>query len=154
MKTESLALVDGYRSTSLTMRDLLAIGFRRKRTILLCFLGILSGAVLAVLLKPSEYTATTKFLIERERKDPVVSPLQDAQTTFLGEVTEEELNSEVELLQSEDVLRQVVVSCGLQHKSFLPSLRDEQKQIAKAISGLQTRLKIQPIKKSNLIGVS
>jgi len=158
MRTESLALVDGYRSTSFSMRDFLAVGFRHKRTILRCFFGILLGTVLAVLLVPSEYTATTKFLVERERTDPAVSPLQDAQVTFRGQVTEEELNSEVELLRSEDVLRQVVVSCGLQRrKSFLAALlgtRDEQKQIAKAVSRLQTGLKIQPITKSNLISVN
>src|SRR5207248_11397357 len=140
-RTENLALTDGYRSASFSMRDFLAIGFRRKRAIVLCFVGILLGAVIAVLLKPSEYTAKTKLLVERERMDPVVSPLQDAQVVFRGEVAEEELNSEVELLDSQDVLRQVVVSCGLhRHKSFLASLLgigDEQKQIAKAVSHLQ-----------------
>jgi uncharacterized protein involved in exopolysaccharide biosynthesis len=158
MKTESLVLDDGYRSTSLSLRDLIGLGFRRKRAIILCFLGILSFATLVALWTPSEYTATTKFLVEHGRKDPVVSPQQDPQATFRGDVTEAELNSEVELLQTEDVLRQVVVSCGLQrHKSSMPSLlgsRDESKQIAKAISGLRRGLKIQLINKSNLIGVS
>lgn len=158
MRTESLALTDGYRSASFSMRDFLAIGFRRKRAILFCFVGILLGAVLAVLLRPSEYTATTKFLVERERMDPVMSPLQDTQAVFRGQVTEEELNSEVELLDSQDVLRQVVVSCGLhRHKSFLASLLgtgDEQTQIAKAVSRLQKGLKIEAIKKSNLVAVS
>ena len=158
MRTEGLVLADGYRSTSLSIRDFVAVGFRRKHIILLCFLGILSCATLHVLLTPSEYTATTKFLVERERTDPVVSPQQAPQATFSDRVTEEELNSEVELLQSEDVLHQVVISCGLQaHKSFLTSffgLPDGRKEIAKAISGLRRGLKIQLINKSNLIGVS
>jgi uncharacterized protein involved in exopolysaccharide biosynthesis len=158
MRTENLTLADDYRPTSFSIRDFLTIGFRRKRAILVCLFGILLGTFLAVLLRPSEYTATTKFLVERERTDPVVSPLKDAQVTFRGEVTEEELNSEVELLQSQDVLRQVVVSCGLQRrKSFLALLldsRDEQKLIAKAVARLQMGLKIQPIKKSNLISVN
>ena len=158
MRTDNLALCDGYRSVSFSARDFVAIGFRRKRAILLCFFGILLGTALAVLLRPSEYRTTTKFLVERERMDPVVSPLQNAQVMFRGEVTEEELNSEVELLQSQDVLRQVVVSCGLhRRKSFPPSLfgtGDEQKEVAKAVSRLQKGLKIEPIKKSNLIAVS
>src|SRR5258705_7571675 len=155
MKNESLALADVPRSLSFSARDLLAIGFRRKRAIGRCFLGILMGAILAALLKPSEYTATTKFLVERERADPVVSPLQDAQATSREAVTEEELNSEVELLQGDDVLGKVVVACGLQrHKSFLTSrlgVQDEQKQIPNAFFRLRKDLKIQPIKKSNLI---
>jgi len=107
MKTESLVLDDGYRSTSLSLRDLIGLGFRRKRAIVLCFLGILSSAALVALWTPSEYTATTKFLVEHGRKDPVVSPQQDLQATFRGDVTEAELNSEVELLQTEGVLRQI-----------------------------------------------
>jgi uncharacterized protein involved in exopolysaccharide biosynthesis len=96
--------------------------------------------------------------VERERADPVVSPLQDAQPTSREAVTEEELNSEVELLQGDDVLRKVVVACGLQrHKSFLTSwlgVQDEQKQIANASFRLRKDLQIQPIKKSNLIVVT
>lgn len=158
MRTEDLARVDGYYSSTFSVRDFIGIGFRRKRAILLCFVGIMLGAALAALLRPWQYTATTKFLVERQRMDPVVSPLRDAQVMFRGEVTEEELNSEVELLDSRDVLRQVVVSCGLnRHKSLLASVLgrgDAEKQIARAVSLLQNRLKIEPIKKSDLIAVS
>jgi len=158
MNNESLALADASRSVSFSVRDLLAIGFHRKRAILLCFFGILLGVVLTALLRPTEYTATTKFLVERERTDPVVSPLQDAQVASREAVTEEELNSEVELLQGDDVLGKVVVACGLErHKSFLTSrlgVQDEQKQIATAVFRLRKDLKIQPIKKSNLIFVT
>src|SRR5215813_3425209 len=87
MNNETLVLANPPRSVSLSARDLLAIGFRRKRAIGRCFFGILMGALLAALLRPPEYTATTKFLVERERADPVVSPLQDAQATSREAVT-------------------------------------------------------------------
>src|ERR1035441_2511337 len=48
-----------------------------------------------------------------ERLDPVISPGVSGPPTFRGNFTEEDLNSEVELLESADVLRQVAVSCGL-----------------------------------------
>jgi uncharacterized protein involved in exopolysaccharide biosynthesis len=77
---------------------------------------------------------------------------------FRGEVTEEELNSEVELLQSEDVLRQVVLTCGLQHrKSLIAAIfgpGSEEKRIAKALNRLKSDLQVGLVKKSNLIEVA
>jgi uncharacterized protein involved in exopolysaccharide biosynthesis len=141
-----------------SLRDVVAIVFRHKRVVVLSFFGILTGAVLAAVLHPPEYRASTKFLIERERLDPVISPGQSTPPESRGEVTEEELNSEVELIESADVLRQVVVSCGLhQKKSLLASLfgaGDELTRIAKAANRLQSELKIEVVRKSNVISVS
>lgn len=141
-----------------SLRDLLAIGFRHKRIAVLCFFGLVLGSVLAAIFQPAQYRATTKFLVDRERQDPVVTAEQNAQVMMRAEVTEEELNSEIELLQSGDVLRQVVTSCGLdQHKSlreyFLGSMSPD-KRIAKATERLQSTLQIEPIKKSDLISVT
>jgi len=139
-------------------RDVLAVGFRHKRLMALCFCGILLGALATALLQPKRYVASTKFLIERERIDPVISPGVSSAATIRGEVTEEELNSEVELLQSADVLRQVTVSCGLdQRKSLLSSLlgqSDPATRIAKATERLQKVLDIGVVRKSNIISVS
>jgi uncharacterized protein involved in exopolysaccharide biosynthesis len=143
--------------SSFSSRDLIAIGFRQKRTILITFCAILLGAIVAAVIQPSDYKASTKFLIERERMDPVVSPGQDT-GMVRSEVTEEELNSEVELLQSEDVLRQVVQATGLSnHRSLLSYLGikdSEDKKVAKAAIRLQKKLQIEPVRKSNLIAVT
>lgn len=149
---------NGKAAFSFSLRDVLTIVFRHKRVVVLSFLGILTGAVLASVFTPAEYRASTKFLIERERLDPVISPGQTTPSEARSEVTEEELNSEVELIESADVLRQVVVSCGLdQRKSFLASLLgagSESTRIAKAVNRLQSSLKIEVVRKSNVISVS
>jgi uncharacterized protein involved in exopolysaccharide biosynthesis len=158
MMSEDLDPVNGKTTFSFNLRDVLTIVFRHKRVVVLSFCGILTGAVLAAVLHAPEYRASTKFLIERERLDPVISPGQTTTPENRGEVTEEELNSEVELIESGDVLRQVVVSCGLhQRKSFLKSLLgagDEPTRIAEAVKRLQSELKIEVVRKSNIISVS
>ncbi len=158
MNSNDLDPVNGQATFSFSLRDLLTILFRHKRIVVLSFLGIIAGAVLAAVLRPPEYGASTKFLIERERLDPVISPGQSTPPESRGEVTEEELNSEVELIESADVLRQVVVSCGLdQKKSFLAHLfgaSDDATRIAKAAKRLQSDLKIEVVRKSNVISVS
>jgi uncharacterized protein involved in exopolysaccharide biosynthesis len=151
--------VPSFTPSSFSSRDLIAIGFRHQRAIIITFCAILLGAVLAAVLQPYKYQATTEFLLERSRMDPVVSPGQDNNSAVIrSEVTEEELNSEAELVQSDDVLRQVVLATGLQkHRRFLSviGIQDtEQEKIAKAIGRLRKELAIETVKKSNLISIS
>jgi uncharacterized protein involved in exopolysaccharide biosynthesis len=151
--------VPSFTPSSFSSRDLIAIGFRHQRAIIITFCAILLGAVLAAVLQPYKYQATTEFLLERSRMDPVVSPGQENNSSVMrSEVTEEELNSEVELVQSDDVLRQVVLATGLQKRrrflSFVGMQDTEQEKIAKAIGRLRKELAIETVKKSNLISVS
>jgi uncharacterized protein involved in exopolysaccharide biosynthesis len=155
--TNQNSISNGHRSDFFSSRDLIAIGFRHQRTIAIVFCAILLGAVLAALVQPAEYQATTKFLIEHQREDPVVTPNQDPGVVRL-DVPEEELNSEVELLQDGDVLQQVVLATGLNHRrtllSYLGIQGTEQKRIAKAIENLRKDLQIGLVHKSNLISVT
>ena len=164
MTTQINSTRDAQGSYSFSTRDLIAIGFRQKRAIVITFWSLLAGAILAAVMMPADYQASTKFLIERSRIDPVVSAGHDAES-IKTDVTEEELNSEVELIKSDDVLRQVVVATGLNHFHGLRSYVDhalgyvglnqtEDQKIAKAAIRLGKELNIQLIKKSNLITVA
>lgn len=144
--------------SSFSLRDLLAVGFRHKRTALLCFFGIMLGTILFVVFGSARYTATTKFLVDRERMDPVVSPETTNPVMMRTPVTEEELNSEIELLQSRDVIRQVVLACGLNNRKSLSEYvlgpATPEVRIEKATDRLQSALDIAAGKKSDLIEVS
>ena len=146
-------------SFSFTLRDLLAMLFRRKRSAVICFVGVMLGTVLAVLSNP--YRATTKFVVARERMDPIVTSgpnAPTAQTAQQSEVTEEEVNSEIEILKSNDVLQRVVVACGLDKKKSLSEYilgpASPEKKIEKAIGALEGSLKIAPVTKSHVIDVT
>src|SRR5439155_4993199 len=103
------------RPTSLTVRDIVQVGFRHKR-ILLAVFGILSLLALAYAFAlPPKYEAETKILVRQGRVDPVITPTANIPLMIREPVSEEELNSEVEILSSDDVLRQVVTTCGLDH---------------------------------------
>jgi uncharacterized protein involved in exopolysaccharide biosynthesis len=140
-----------------TLRDLLAIGFRHKRAFVLCFVGILLGTLAAVLLLPATYESTAQIVVKRERVDPVVTAEKNDPTQIVGEVTEEQLNSEAQLIMSEDVLRKVVIDSGLdKRKSLLSSLfgeSDDQK-IAKAVDKMKGNLRVDPLKKTNVIQIT
>ncbi len=68
------------------------------------------------------------------------------------EITEEELNSEVELLRDEDLLKQVVIKAALVASST-PELK-RPAEIEQAVRKLGKRLDVEALKKSNLIQVT
>jgi uncharacterized protein involved in exopolysaccharide biosynthesis len=147
----------GSKVLSISAKDVLAILFRRKRLIVMTFSAIFLGSVLLGILSPASYSAHTKLLVKRERVDPVITPGKDAPVVAHDEVTEEELNSEVELLESDDVLRQVVTATGLDaHRSLLAfgNANSEEGRIAKATTRLRGALNVDAVKKSNLISIT
>jgi len=160
MTTQNNLAREAQGSYSFSTRDLMAIGFRHKRAVIVTFWSLLAGAILATLLMPADYQASTKFLVERSRIDPVVSAGHEA-GAFKTDVSEEEMNSELEILKSDDVMRQVVVTVGLHNRHSLLNLLDyvgfkqsEDEKIAKAARRLSNKLTITLVKKSNLITVT
>lgn len=146
-----------------TLQDFLAIGFRRRRLIVATFFGILLAGVLIASLLPARYESEMKILVRRERADSVVSPTRDAASQLRTFVTEEELESEAELLKSRDLLSKVAVICGLHQSdgnSFWGAVRggseraNEEQRIAQAALALERNLSVEPIGRTNLIRVS
>ena len=150
-------------TVQLAPRNLVEVIFRRRRTISYTFAAVIGGAILAVLLLPSKYEAQTKLLLHRERVDP---PLTAQQTGVMQQaapsLTEEDINSEVGLLRSRDLLEKVVIAAGLDRRvkpSLLSRLLSKEpltpeERRAKAAEKLATDLRIEPEKKSYLIDVS
>jgi uncharacterized protein involved in exopolysaccharide biosynthesis len=155
---EQFSANNEHQGFPISVKDVVAIGFRHKRSMLVCFLAVFFGAVLVGILMPTTYQAHSKLLVKRERVDPIVSPGQSAPVMVKDEVTEEELNSEVELLESDDVLRQVVLASGLQRRSSLMGRligrEDEAGKVAKATQRLRAGLLVEPMKKTNLINIT
>ncbi len=97
--------------------DLVGIGLRHWRLMLFAFLATFVGAILAAIVLPDRYTAHLKILVRHERVDQVVTPSADAVRTFSPEgVTDEEIDSEIELIRSQDLLEKLVLTFGLDKK--------------------------------------
>jgi polysaccharide biosynthesis transport protein len=137
-----------------TLRDLLAVVFRQRRLALISFVGIFFAILLYGLIAPP-YQSEMKVLVRRGRVDPVVTSTP-SQAEFEREgVTEEELNSEVELLHDDEILRTVVRRSGLiseGHSWFWSLFGDNQdRQLARAVRRIDKRLTIEAVKKATLI---
>ena len=158
MQPESLARMGGEQHLSITLRDVVAALFRQRRVLPLSFVIIFLTILMWGALKPA-YTAEMKLLVRRGRMDPIVTSQQNAPTQVVeGDITESELNSEVELLNSQDLLRKVVLANSLQKKrnswSSISGKPSEEVAIATAVRELGRQLKVEPLKKSDMISVS
>jgi len=135
-----------------TPRDIAAIVFRRPRLLLFSF-SLLLMAAMAVFFFSARYESHFKVLLRRGRFDAMVSaeptsPMDVARP----DITEEELNSEVELLRDRDLLKQVVTMAGL--ISADTPAHERPAEIEHAVRKLERRLDVEALKKSNLIEVS
>jgi uncharacterized protein involved in exopolysaccharide biosynthesis len=152
-----------------TTRDFLAAGFRQRRLIIRTFFGILAAVLVIAFTLPRHYESQMKILVRHERADSVVSAERDAPHQMQTEVSEGELESEAQLLKSNDLLSKVVIACDLQKQesdSLWAALYNRigmvgdtsganaDDKISRAVLTLDKNLEVQPIKLTNLISVS
>jgi uncharacterized protein involved in exopolysaccharide biosynthesis len=120
----------------------------------------LTGTLVACF-APPDYESAMKILVSRERLDPLIAADQ-IPASAPRDISEEELNSEVELIKNDDVLRKVVQTTGIYKIKpalglnlfgirFAPS---EEIRTAKAVRQLTSALTITLPKKSNIITIS
>jgi len=148
---EGMGLTRDLRVTSPTLRELAATLFRQSRIVVAGFLLVFLVVLLYAWFSP-RYEAHLKVLLRRGRSDPIVSSQPPSPLDFArSEISEEELNSEVELLNDESLLKQVVKVAGLVHVG--ESDADLPADVERAVRKLAQGLKVDPARKSNLIQI-
>lgn len=144
-----------------TLREVVGILFRHRRLLVISFLATFAGIVLAIFLFGIKYEAHTEILVKHQRTDDVVSgQTSPSQMTNDDQAREREINTEMALLQSHDLLEQVVKKCGLDDSTthfwskWLPGGGEPESATAKAVRKLQSRLQVSEVPDSNMIQVS
>lgn len=132
---------------------------------------IVGAGMLITLLTPPTYQSTMKILVTRNRLDPQVSASDKTADMLRGTLTEEDFNSELEILQSRAVLEATVKqlnqdqpaqasenteeSASLRSRlsSWYRSLhrQSEAPALEKAVTDLASRLDVVAIKKSHIL---
>jgi len=140
-----------------TMRDLATVLFRQGKVFVSVSAVVFLLAVIYAF-AGAAYRAHFAVLVRKGRADPPVTAQPNAAPDFSRvEVSEEELNSEVELLKDDDVLRHVAKDNDLAAHDWLRWIRpheEEAARVERAARKLSHELDVEPIKKTNLISVS
>src|SRR5258708_386905 len=149
---------------SVSVRDAMSVWFRHKLLMVVTFLLIAGGTAVGTFMMPNEYEARTKILVKNLRSEVPITP--ERTTGAYGapgtDVSENQINSEIELLTSKDLLNQVVRECGLDRQgvSLLQRIglkeapRDEAGRAEQATERLAKDLVITPVKKANIIEIT
>lgn len=154
IKTDNLAIDRYTRQPLPTPRDIITVLFRQRWPMLVSFAFVVLAVAVSGVWIP-KYEAQMKILALRQRSDVMVTSAANAPSQFSNdEVSEEDLNSEVELLNSDDLLRKVVLTTGLAGKSGASVDGGNEVSVAKAVRKLSKDLKIEPLRKTNVISVS
>jgi uncharacterized protein involved in exopolysaccharide biosynthesis len=162
MNSMRLQLSPAFSQRPLTLRDTIAPLFRYRRVVSCTFFIIIAAALLWALLAPKQYQAEMKLLVKRDR-------VESAATPGGNDVSEEEINSEVELLQSRDLLEKVVLQCNLEtstktlseliHNPFRKKNNIDlqatwDRRVSAAVLALQKHVEVLPVRKTNLVRVT
>ena len=144
-----------------SLRDLVAPLFRRRKLVFGVFISVFLLATIAgILLFSTQYQSAMEVLVGQDRRDAPVSTDNTAQApSAVVPLTDEQVNSEAEILQGGDVLRKVVLQNGLQNRGFMNQLsmklpwNTDADRIDHAVRTLAKKLKVETVDKTNLIGV-
>ncbi len=112
----------------------------------------LAGLVTTVM--PRRYESHMKFLVNNERADLVITPEKSTSAVQRQEITETQVNSEIELLRSRDILENIVLDEKLyQPAEAIAPVKPTRLNIERATIGLQRGLNVSAIRKTNIIEV-
>ena len=127
--------------------------FRHKQIFAIC-VGAVALLVAAFLIFiPREYSSEMKILVQNGRENVVVSAERTSPVNVVSDVTESQVNSELEILQSRDVLEPVIDPAWRNvpvEKRSATELQQHEAALRKFVKKLDTGV----IRKTNIITVS
>ncbi len=118
---------------------------------LLVVVGTVLGALLSVV-QPRVFRSHMKLLVRTGREETVMASGQQTADASLRHVSEEDVNSEMELLRSHDLLEAVVRDCDL--APHLDGPDRQQRATELAVQKLYRNLEISAVRKTNVIDIA
>jgi uncharacterized protein involved in exopolysaccharide biosynthesis len=98
-----------------TARDVFFVLFKHKTTIILFFLAVVGLAALISFLSPRAYQSDAKLFIRLGRESVTLDPIASSgQVISVSQSFANQVNSEIEILKSREVARQVIDNIGLE----------------------------------------
>ena len=147
-----------------SLRDFLHVVFKRKTQILIFFTCTICAVVIGTLQIEPTYRASSQILVKIGRENFYVPTGSDLRPV-ISINRQEQISSEIEILKSRSLARKAVESLGPtvfyknpddkgKGKPLLQKAKAQQSPKEIAVLGLQSAVKIESVKKSNVIKVS
>jgi uncharacterized protein involved in exopolysaccharide biosynthesis len=126
--------------------------FRHRRLFTTLLIAVILLVAAVTVATPRQYRSEMRFLLENSRSNAVITPDRSSSPARI-EITEQQINSELEVLGSEDVLNAVADPDWIKLPASQRTLA-QIKQHEIRLNSFRSRLIIEPAHKSNVIDVS
>ncbi len=146
---------EGY--PALTFKDVVAMIYRRRWLALGLFAAIFFIVALFTMMQPSIYMTRAQILFKKERINPVVSASEGAAAEGKPQLSEEAMNSEIEILKSSTLMREVLRRNQVYQQIIGPEKTqtlDSTTALELAVALLKRDLDSQIVPKSNIVQVT
>jgi uncharacterized protein involved in exopolysaccharide biosynthesis len=151
-----------------SVRDILTVVFKRRTLILFVLFSVIAVATAVTLKKPKVYRVTSTMLVNEARVEMPIAPTESTQL-YVDRVSEEDLNSEIEVLKSRSLIEAVVrrlenpASIALRAEAATDEsapataaadVDDLSPELRAQVFDLLRHLEVSTVKKSNVLRVS
>jgi uncharacterized protein involved in exopolysaccharide biosynthesis len=133
-----------------SIRPIVAAAFRHHRLWFVVVLAVVCVTGLYIVLIPRKYVSEMDLLVQNKRGDEQITPSRINGEITINGVTEEQINSEIQLLTSRG-LADEVVSPGWNNQSRAGLTRAQLKAHDKAVEYFEKHLSVNMVRKSNVI---
>ncbi len=136
----------------ISLRELLTIAFREKTKVIAAFIIPIALAIAAYIIIPATYTANMTLMV---RTGPeYLAATQGGSASAPSSTKQEEINSEIEILESNYVAEEAIKHVGLHN--IYPMLADSASGSAmdKAVKHFHADLSVDSVKLTNVISLS
>ena len=144
------SLPSGSGQEASSIRPFVESTFRYRRLWLTVVVSVVAMTLIFTLLTPKQYQSEMNVLVQNARGNPQVTPERTMGSVVVNEVTEEQINSEIEVLRSRG-LANVVVDPQWNDQSIHTLTREQLKAHDKAVEEFEKHLAIDLVRKSNVI---
>ena len=146
-------LPTGSEQETSSIRPFVESTFRYRRLWIVVVVSVVALTLLFTLLTPKQYQSEMNILVQNARGNYQITPERTTGTVVVNEVTEEQINSEIEVLRSRS-LANVVVDPQWNDQSLHTLTPEQLKAHDKAVEAFEKQLAINLIRKSNVIHVA
>ena len=133
-----------------SLRSAVESAFRYRRLWVMVALGVIVLTLLYTLLTPKDYRSEMEILVQNTRGPEQITPDRNSGTVTINDVTEEQINSEIELLRSPG-LANVVVDPQWNSRDITKMSKAQLKAHDKAVTEFEKHLSTDLVRKSNVI---
>lgn len=127
--------------------------FRQKKLFFWAASPVVVATILVTLLTPKQYSSEMKLLVQNTRGNVVITPERTSPTNIMSEVSETQVNSELEVLHSHDVIDPVADPdwTDLPMNQRTPAAAKKHERL---LRGFEKKYGTEIVRKTNVISVT